>query len=115
MRFQAEAVYVRGELRFQFVRDVLLGGVQRAFHQFALDFVVEHGDVHFFVVIDAVELPFVGGVGVFEDGNRAVGGDGVDVVARVRCAEGLQGGGVVGVVAARAKQYRERAPALVPC
>ena len=84
--FQAEAVYIGGELRFEFVRDVLLGGVQRAFHQFALDFVVEHADVHFFVVMDAVELPFVGGIGVLQDANRAVGGDGVDVVARFRRA-----------------------------
>ena len=83
---ETEAVHIGGELRLQFVRDVLLGGVQRAFHQFALYFVVEHGDVHFFVVIDAVELPFVGGVSVLKDANRAVGGDGVDVVARFRRA-----------------------------
>ena len=107
--FEIEAVHIGGELRFQLVRDALLGGVQRAFHQFALDFVVEHADVHFFVVIDAVEFPFVGGVGVLKDANRAVGGDGVDVVARLRRAQRLQGGFVIGVVAARAKQHGQRA------
>ena len=84
--FETEAVHIRGELCFEFVRDALLGGVQRAFHQFALYFVVEHGDVHFFVVMDAVELPFVGGVGMLQNADGAVGGDGVDVVARFRRA-----------------------------
>ena len=107
--FQAKAVYIGGELRFQLVRDALFGGVQRAFHQFALYFVVEHGDVHFFVVIDAVELPFVGGVGVFQDANRAVGGDGVDVVACVRRAHDFKEFAVIAVGYARAEQYRERA------
>ena len=35
------------------------------------------------IVIDAVEFPFVGGIGLLQDVNRAVGRDGKDVIGGV--------------------------------
>ena len=60
------------------------------------------------VVIDAVEFPFVGGIGLLQDGNRAVGRDGKDVVGGVGGPQCLQVGLVVGLVGAGPQQDRQR-------
>ena len=66
--------------------------------------VVDHGNVDFFVVVHTVELPFVGGIGVFQIGNRAIGGYGEHVVRGVGRTQRAQIGRVFAGVAAGAEQ-----------
>ena len=66
------------------------------------------------VVIDAVEFPFVGGIGLLQDGNRAVGRDGKDVVGGIGRSQRLQVGLVVGLVGAGPQQDRQRATGTGP-
>ena len=85
-RFQVQAVEIGGVQRFEEVGQFFLVVGQCAGDQLAFDAVVEHGNIHFFVVVNAVELPFVSHVGMIQIGNRAVGGYGENFVAAFRCA-----------------------------
>ena len=60
------------------------------------------------VLIDAIELPFIGGIGLLQNGNRAVGRDGKDVVGHVGGPQCRQVGLVVGLVGAGPQQDRQR-------
>ena len=81
--FQVQAVEVCGIQQFEEVGQFFLVIGQRTGDQLAFDAVVEHGNVHFFVVVNAVELPFVSHVGMIQIGNRTVGGYGENFVAAV--------------------------------